>query len=158
MEVSTAVDTAGNIPWEYFQRILPYTDLFLYDLKSMDCNQHQKFTGVDNGRILTNLNKLKKNSPIWVRIPCIKNVNDSDKEIEAYCRYLQHADNIQRIELIPYHSYGNINIKCWAKVFRTLCQWINRYHKFYRKIRSTGISGNQLLLRVYSLYIRENNA
>ena len=28
---------------------------------------------------------------------------------------------------------GNINIKCWAKVFRTLCQWINRYHKFYRK-------------------------
>jgi len=31
MEVSTAVDTAGNIPWEYFQRILPYTDLFLYE-------------------------------------------------------------------------------------------------------------------------------
>ena len=115
MEVSTAVDTAGNIPWEYFQRILPYTDLFLYDLKSMDCNQHQKFTGVDNGRILTNLNKLKKNSPIWVRIPCIKNVNDSDKEIEAYCRYLQHVDNIQRIELIPYHSYGEHKYKMLGK-------------------------------------------
>ena len=115
MEVSTAVDTAGNIPWKYFQRILPYTDLFLYDLKSMDCNQHQKFTGVDNGRILTNLNKLKKNSPIWVRIPCIKNVNDSDKEIEAYCRYLQHADNIQRIELIPYHSYGEHKYKMLGK-------------------------------------------
>ena len=94
---------------------VPYTDLFLYDLKSMDCNQHQKFTGVDNGRILTNLNKLKKNSPIWVRIPCIKNVNDSDKEIEAYCRYLQHADNIQRIELIPYHSYGEHKYKMLGK-------------------------------------------
>ena len=70
---------------------------------------------MDNGRILTNLNKLKKNSPIWVRIPCIKNVNDSDKEIEAYCRYLQHADNIQRIELIPYHSYGEHKYKMLGK-------------------------------------------
>ena len=59
--------------------------------------------------------KLKKNSPIWVRIPCIKNVNDSDKEIEAYCRYLQHADNIQRIELIPYHSYGEHKYKMLGK-------------------------------------------
>lgn len=120
--ISTAVDTAGNIPWEYFQRILPYTDLFLYDLKSMNCNVHQKFTGVDNDKILKNLNKLKKISPIWIRIPCIKNINDSKNEVDAYCRYLQHAENIQRIELIPYHSYGENKYKMLGRSARVFAQ------------------------------------
>jgi hypothetical protein len=32
----TAVDTAGNVPYSYFERVLPYTDLFLFDLKHID--------------------------------------------------------------------------------------------------------------------------
>ncbi len=138
--IHTAVDTAGNIPWEYFQRILPYTDLFLYDLKSMDCNLHQKFTGVDNDRILNNLIKLKKISPIWIRIPCIKNVNDSKKEMDAYCRYLQHAENIQRIELIPYHSYGESKYKMVGRSAEIFAQMDKQTSQiFQEKLEAQGL-------------------
>ena len=34
--IHTAVDTAGHIPFENFEKILPYTDLFLYDIKLFD--------------------------------------------------------------------------------------------------------------------------
>ena len=54
----TAVDTAGNVPYEYFERILPYTDLFLYDVKCIDEALHKEGTGVSNKRILENLKKL----------------------------------------------------------------------------------------------------
>ena len=54
----TALDTAGHVPYEYFERILPYTDLFLYDVKCMDSNKHKKYTGVENRLILENLKNL----------------------------------------------------------------------------------------------------
>lgn len=40
-KIPYAVDTAGNVPFEDFERILPYTDLFLYDMKAF----HEEFTG-----------------------------------------------------------------------------------------------------------------
>ena len=53
----TAVDTAGNVPFEWFEQMLWVTDLFLYDLKSMDTSKHQEATGVGNERIIENLLK-----------------------------------------------------------------------------------------------------
>ena len=32
--IHTAVDTSGFVPWQTIERILPYTDLFLYDIKT----------------------------------------------------------------------------------------------------------------------------
>lgn len=104
--IHTAVDTAGDVPWEHFQRILPYTDLFLYDLKCMDPETHRKFTGKENDRILANLEKLKFAGNIWIRIPCLQGVNDSEEEIRRYGSFLENPGNIRRVELLPYHSYG----------------------------------------------------
>ena len=56
--INTAVDTAGNVPYEYFEKILPYTDTFLYDVKCITEDLHKQFTGVSNGLILSNLKKL----------------------------------------------------------------------------------------------------
>jgi len=53
-----AVDTAGNVPWEWFEQILADTDLFLYDIKAFDAEIHHKATGVNNKRILENLVRL----------------------------------------------------------------------------------------------------
>ena len=53
--IHTAVDTAGNVPWDYFKRILPFTDLFLYDIKVFSKEKHEKYTGVSNELILNNL-------------------------------------------------------------------------------------------------------
>ena len=105
--IHTAVDTAGHIPFESFEKILPYTDLFLYDVKIFDSDKHKKYVGVGNELILGNLKKLlKKGKKIWIRIPVIAGVNDSVEEIQKIKLFLSECGNPQMVELLPYHSMG----------------------------------------------------
>ena len=50
--VHTAVETAGHVPRKAL-KVLPYTDLFLYDLKHMDPEVHRQWIGQDNRLILS---------------------------------------------------------------------------------------------------------
>lgn len=103
----TALDTAGNVGYEAFERILPYADLILYDLKCMDSDIHQRVTGVKNQLILENLKRiLSEQVPVWIRIPVIPGVNDNPINMRETARFLKKAPNVQRLELLPYHSLG----------------------------------------------------
>ncbi len=105
--IHTAVDTAGHVPYEYFERILPYTDLFLYDIKCMDAEKHKHYTGVANTRILENLSALLKTSAcVWVRIPVIPSVNDAEEEIAAIRAFLDEHGFPEKVEPLPYHRIG----------------------------------------------------
>ena len=105
--IHTAVDTAGHVPYEAFERILPYTDLFLYDVKCINPERHKAFTGVDNGLILENLEKLLRSGrPVWVRIPLVPTVNDREEEMMAIRSFLNRCGLPERIELLPYHAMG----------------------------------------------------
>lgn len=105
--IHTAVDTAGCVPWESFEKTAPYTDLFLYDIKLMDPDLHRQYTGVDNRRILSNLGRLlKSGAKVWVRIPVIPGVNDSVAQMEEIKAFLEQYPKPQRIELLPYHAMG----------------------------------------------------
>ena len=107
MGIHTAVDTAGHIPFSYFQRILPYTDLFLYDIKCFDSSVHQKYVGVTNDLILSNLKKLLQfGAKVWIRIPIITGVNDTLEEMENIRNLLTDFGKPEKIELLPYHSMG----------------------------------------------------
>jgi len=103
----TTVDTAGNVPWKNFDEVIPYTDLFLYDLKCIDPNKHREFTGSINNQILDNLHLLvKENKEIWIRIPLIPGFNDDPEDIHDFAVELQQMDRISKIQMIPYHKYG----------------------------------------------------
>jgi pyruvate formate lyase activating enzyme len=103
-----AVDTAGNVPWEWLEEVLPETDLFLYDIKAFDREIHQKATGVGNQRILENLVRLDgTGKPIWIRIPVIPGVNDSLEEISQIAAYLAPLKSVQWVELLPFHTLGS---------------------------------------------------
>ena len=105
--IHTAVDTAGHVPYEYFERILPYTDLFLYDVKCMDSTRHRQYTSVGNERILENLKQLlQTDRPVWVRIPVIPTVNDSVKEMTEIRAFFETYGKPEKIELLPYHAMG----------------------------------------------------
>ena len=79
--IHTAVDTAGFQPWERFEKILPNTDLFLYDIKAADSDVHKKLTGVTNELILENLKKLQAlGKRIWIRIPYIPGRNSGEMD------------------------------------------------------------------------------
>jgi len=105
--IKTAVDTAGNVPYDKFERVIPYTDLVLYDLKAMDSGIHKRYTGVDNALILDNYKRLiERKIPVWVRIPIVTGVNDSDGEITKFKQFFDKFGYPEKIELMPYHGLG----------------------------------------------------
>jgi pyruvate formate lyase activating enzyme len=104
--IHTAVDTAGNVPWEQFQKALPWTDLFLFDIKLVESQTHQDWTGAGNALILKNFFKLcDTGKDIWVRTPLMKGINDDNAETERRALLLRDR-HIKKVELLPYHSYG----------------------------------------------------
>lgn len=103
----TAVDTAGNVPWENFIAVLPHVDLFLFDLKMLDDRKHRQFTGAGNRRILANFGLLPKGRvETWVRVPIIPGVNDGLAEAERMADFIRAQDGIGLVELLPYHRLG----------------------------------------------------
>jgi pyruvate formate lyase activating enzyme len=102
--IHTTVDTSGYSDTQIIQMIKPYVDLFLYDLKHMDPEEHEKFTGVPNENILKNLKNLK-DSGVLIRIPVIPGVNDADSNIDQMGRLLS-VEGFKELCLLPYHKVG----------------------------------------------------
>jgi pyruvate formate lyase activating enzyme len=91
--VHTAVDTAGLLPRSVLERVLPWTDLILLDLKLMDAVAHKKFTGADNGLILRNAEFLaarrREGGPeLWIRTPMIPGATDTAANVAAIGRFI----------------------------------------------------------------------
>ena len=106
--IHTAVDTAGNLPQEVFEEIQPLVDLFLFDIKACDEDIHRRATAAGNRRIHANLRWLSQaGSKIWIRIPVIPGVNDSDSEIHAIAGLLAPLAGIQWVELMAFHTLGS---------------------------------------------------
>jgi pyruvate formate lyase activating enzyme len=106
--IHTALDTSGYAEYELIERVFPYTDLFLYDLKHMDSVQHRKVIGVSNERILENASRIAKaGGKMQIRIPVIPDFNDSEESMRntgMFCRSLGEAVTV--IQLLPYHNLG----------------------------------------------------
>lgn len=103
------IDTCGAVQWKSFERIMPYTDVFLYDIKLMDSEKHRSCTGRDNKEILENLTRLSESGAgIWIRIPVIGGVNDNEEEIKAIGEFLKDRSiRADRVNLLPYHNTGS---------------------------------------------------
>ena len=106
---SVDFDTCGHIPYAHFQRVLPYADAFLYDVKLLDPEEHRRCTGVDNRLILENLRRLSGDGgKINLPLPLIKGVNAEDEYIHQMIGFLK-AENIHvyRVNLLKYHETGS---------------------------------------------------
>lgn len=102
----TCVDTAGNVPFEFFERVLPFTDLFLYDIKAVSPEKHSAWTGADNARILSNFNRLYQvGAKIAVRIPVIPERNGDIEEMQRIAAFLADYPEVP-VELLAYHRLG----------------------------------------------------
>lgn len=110
-QISIAIDTAGNVPFEFYESILDDVDLFLFDIKVLDPEKHRKYTGASNHLIFDNLEKLiHRNKSIELRLPVIKGINDSSQDIEhliAFLTSLPELSNITQVKVLPYHAMGN---------------------------------------------------
>ena len=102
-----AVDTCGYAPRAAIERLMPYVDLWLYDLKALDDEVHARYTGVSNRRILENLEFLARSGAcVNVRVPVVHPVNDSEEALAALASYVTKCVGTPRVSLLPYHTTG----------------------------------------------------
>ena len=106
----TAVDTSGYASGENFQSIIPFTDLFLFDIKHLDESKHKEATGVSNKTILENYKLLLDNgADMTLRIPVISGYNDDPVHIGKLVRFIEETrtDSLKMISLLPFHRTGS---------------------------------------------------
>ena len=115
--IHTAVDTTGFAPWSSIEPILPYTDLFLYDLKQMDPDLHKQVIGVPNPLILENAKKIAAaGGKFQIRIPIIPMFNDSKKSFDEVGKFIcELGDAVEIVQLLPYHKLGTVK---WERLQR----------------------------------------
>jgi len=104
--LTTALDTTGHAPEDVFKSIIDFVDLFLYDIKFIDDRLHQKYAGVSNINILSNLRTLvnHKKSTI-LRLPVIPGITDQKKNIDEILQFVLNLNRGEiEIDLLPYHK------------------------------------------------------
>ena len=108
--INTAIETSGYASLSAVLQVAEFTDLFLYDMKHMDSDEHFENTGVRNERILNNLSELlKRRYNVKIRMPLLKGINDSWEEIDQVIQFLlpfKDYKNFKGIDLLPYHKFG----------------------------------------------------
>ncbi|MDR2374969.1 MAG: glycyl-radical enzyme activating protein [Treponema sp.] len=103
--IHTAIETASNVPWEAFEKVLPLTSLFICDIKAPDTELHRKGTGVGNERILENLRRLAgAGADILFRIPVIPYYNDSVDSIRETGSFIKSLERPLPVELLAFHN------------------------------------------------------
>lgn len=102
----TAVDTSGFSSWKNFEAIIPFTDLFLYDIKSMNDEVHKKYTNVSNSLILDNLTRLLgRGQHVRIRMPMISQITCTPENIEQTIAFLKNLPApVEGVDLLPYHN------------------------------------------------------
>jgi pyruvate formate lyase activating enzyme len=105
----TAVDTSGYASPENYRKLMPFTDLFLFDIKHLDPARHFEYTGVSNVDILDNLKLIiSSGKDVMVRIPVIPGKNDDPENMTAVRDLLTglKCANLRMINLLPFHRIG----------------------------------------------------
>jgi pyruvate formate lyase activating enzyme len=103
--IHTAIDTSGHARWPTIEPLLEHTDLFLYDLKLVDEDEHRSWTGVGTRTIHENLRLLHDaGARIIVRVPLIPGVTDTTENLAGIGALVGQLPLIREINLLPYNS------------------------------------------------------
>ena len=93
-------------PVRTFESIIDCVDLFLFDLKLLDDEDHKKYTGVSNSVIKKNLRTLaeRRGKDVILRFPVITGINDTEKNVEEFQGFVRGLRGISEVDLLPYHD------------------------------------------------------
>ena len=106
--ITTAMESTGFARFERIeQKILPYLDTFLMDIKHTDSAKHRYFTGVPNETILDNARRIAASGQnLVIRVPVVPGFNATPEEITAIARFARSLPGVERLHLLPYHRLG----------------------------------------------------
>ena len=103
--ISVYIDTCGFVKKETIQKIIPYVDKFLYDIKAIDEDVHIKCTGHSNGIIIENIEYINtRDIPVEIRIPYVPGYNDG--QLEKIGAFLSKFKCVTAVKILPYHNYA----------------------------------------------------
>ncbi len=105
--IHTALDTSGYHRGEIPEELVENTDLVLLDIKCMDADVYRELTGVGIEPTLDFAEYLnKKHKRTWIRYVIVPGINSSDIMIHALAQYASSMDNVEFVELLPFHKMG----------------------------------------------------
>lgn len=111
--IGTCLDTSAQLftrksPFfEKFERLMELTDTVLLDIKHIDDEEHRKLTRHSNSNILDCARYLSEiDKPVWIRHVLIPGITDKDEYLVRLRDFLSTLHNIERIEVLPYHTLG----------------------------------------------------
>jgi pyruvate formate lyase activating enzyme len=110
----TTVDTSGYSSAENYKTIIPFTDLFLFDIKHLDEKKHIEFTGISNTGILDNYRLLLAcGKDVILRIPVIPGYNDDPDHLMKLKQFISDTktESLKKINLLPFHKIGSSKYK-----------------------------------------------
>ena len=94
---------------EKVEKLMAVTDLVLLDIKHMFDEEHKKLTGHSNARVFAFTEYLKKiGKPVWIRHVVVPGITFQREELLALGRYLKTLTNMEKLEVLPYHSMGKV--------------------------------------------------
>ncbi|MCX6030668.1 MAG: glycyl-radical enzyme activating protein [Chloroflexi bacterium] len=117
--INTAIETCGQVPWLNLERLLPYLDTVLFDVKQLDSATHRACTGAGNELILDNLRRLAAaGAPVMVRVPLIPGFNASAESLRAIGQFVAGLPgNVVQVDLLPYHTLGRAKYAALAQPY-----------------------------------------
>ena len=103
-----ALDTCGALPWKNYERLLPWIDLVMLDLKIMEPRRHKQATGLGNQLILENAHRIaSKQVPMWIRTPVIPGYTQDGDNIRAIGQFIrEQLPTVERWDLLAYTNLG----------------------------------------------------
>lgn len=109
--IETAIETTSCVEYEVIEKLLPYIDTYLMDIKHINPDKHKEFTGRDNRLILANARRIATNAKrLIIRVPVIPTFNDTPEEIHQIASFTKEI-GVEEIHLLPYHRLGTDKYK-----------------------------------------------
>lgn len=117
--IHTVLDTCGYARVSALEKVLPETDLVLFDLKLMNGQYHKRFTGKNNEVILRNARLVvARGVPMIARLPLIPGINDSEEHLVETARFVSGLDSKLHVDLLAYHRLGETKYKMLDKDYQ----------------------------------------
>ena len=107
-KISTAYDSSLYISSQVVLDLIPFTDLVLADIKHINTEKSKLLTGADNRLNLENIKLLnEKGVRLWIRYVILPGWTDAHEDLEQMARFIRELPQIERVDLLPYHSLGS---------------------------------------------------
>lgn len=108
MGISTAIESTAYADYEKIEKLLPYLDYYLMDIKHINAKKHKEYTAQDNKRMLENAKRIAESgeTELIIRVPVIPGFNDTKEELLEIAYFAQKLRGVRELHLLPYHAYG----------------------------------------------------